>query len=151
MINEFIMKKIQFDIPFEQEKLLTYFNKKENNSLRNKLTQVRNTSNASNGICHGLSNLYLLNENKNEGDKLIKTIASQLKNCNQDKSSNKFKLLSTKTKEYNYNISTLNTHLANVLNIQINCSRAYNFNYISYNLDSIIGDTVSPKLSLDKK
>ncbi|MGX4746221.1 hypothetical protein [Providencia rettgeri] len=145
------MPDIKFDIPFNQNKLITYFKNDKKNIISNKLSLVKNTSHITNGLCYGLSSAYLCNENKNQGDKLIKTIASQLKKCNQDKASNKFKLLSTKTEEYNYNTSTLNTHLANILNIQINCSRAYNFNYISYNLDSIIGDTVSPKLSLDKK
>ncbi len=145
MINEFIMKKIQFDIPFEQEKLLTYFNKKENDSLRKKLTQVRNTSNASNGICHGLSNLYLLNENKNEGDKLIESMGAALKSIKSqsDRLRNK--------KQNDVEISLLNKQIVNGLNIQISYERAYDFNKIAHKIDSLLIDKKKNKSSFINK
>ncbi|EKT57816.1 hypothetical protein [Providencia rettgeri] len=128
------MNKIKFDIPFEQEKLLTYFNKKENDSLRKKLTQVRNTSKASNGICHGLSNLYLLNENKNEGDKLIESMGAALKSIKSqsDRLRNK--------KQNDVEISLLNKQIVNGLNIQISYERAYDFNKIAHKIDSLLID-----------
>ncbi|HGN1706549.1 TPA: hypothetical protein ACKRTE_002431 [Providencia rettgeri] len=119
------MQKIQFDICFEQEKLLTYFNKKENNVLRKKLTQVRNTSNAINGICQGLSTLYLINENKNEGDKLIESMGSALKFIK---------------KQSDIEISLLNKHIVDSLNIQISYERAYNFGNIAHNINSLLID-----------
>ncbi|MCG5371942.1 hypothetical protein L7834_019890, partial [Providencia rettgeri] len=139
------MKKIQFDIPFEQEKLLTYFNKKENDSLRKKLTQVRNTSNASNGICHGLSNLYLLNENKNEGDKLIESMGAALKSIKSqsDRLRNK--------KQNDVEISLLNKQIVNGLNIQISYERAYDFNKIAHKIDSLLIDKKKNKSSFINK
>ncbi|EIU7555779.1 hypothetical protein LHV18_05105 [Providencia rettgeri] len=128
------MRKIQFDIPFKQEKLLTYFNKKENNALRKKLTQVRNTSNASNGICHGLSNLYLLNENKNEGDKLIESMETTLKSIKSQNSRLKNK------KTNNTEIILLNKNIVNGLNIQISYERAYYFNKIAHEISSLLID-----------
>ncbi|MBY6330295.1 hypothetical protein E5C03_14255, partial [Providencia rettgeri] len=127
-----IKRKIQFDIPFKQEKLLTYFNKKENNALRKKLTQVRNTSNASNGICHGLSNLYLLNENKNEGDKLIESMETTLKSIKSQNGRLKNK------KTNNTEIILLNKNIVNGLNIQISYERAYYFNKIAHEISSLL-------------
>ncbi|MFP4814838.1 hypothetical protein [Providencia hangzhouensis] len=99
-------------LPFNQDKLLTYFNKKENNALRKKLTQVRNTSNASNGICHGLSNLYLLNENKSDGDKLIESMGAALKSIKAQS----YHLKNRKPNDVE--VSLLNKQIVNGLNIQ---------------------------------
>ncbi|MEX6038647.1 hypothetical protein [Providencia hangzhouensis] len=139
------MKKIQFDIPFDQDKLLTYFNKKENNALRKKLTQVRNTSNASNGICHGLSNLYLLNENKSDGDKLIESMGAALKSIKAQS----YHLKNRKPNDVE--VSLLNKQIVNGLNIQISYERAYDFNKIAHKIDSLLIDNKKKKTSLINK
>ncbi|MTC57017.1 MULTISPECIES: hypothetical protein [Providencia] len=132
--------QIEYSIPFKQKPMLTYITEKKPDRFENKLIKTSNISPIKLGICHGISNSFLMYENSNLGSEYIKKISDSFSAISCDKIKDNILDKYIRNSIIKFNLPIFESLISQGINNQISYGNSFDFDRMSSKIRELIFD-----------